>query len=171
MKLPLVVLAALAALGGLLNLPFHPSFDFLERWLDPVVGAYVTTTHFSVGQEWAFSLVDAVVALSGVAIAVRLWRGAADRPVLEPRFLFMAWFLDFWEDRVVAQTGGTIASFTAAVVESKVVDGAVNGVATLVRRSGEQARRIQSGYVRNYAIGLAAGLVALVAYLLVRVGP
>ena len=36
MSLPLVVLGALSAIGGLVNLPFHPDFDFLERWLSPV---------------------------------------------------------------------------------------------------------------------------------------
>ncbi|MHB1598136.1 MAG: hypothetical protein ACYCXY_04465, partial [Acidimicrobiales bacterium] len=88
----------------------------------------------------------------------------------EPRFLFMAWFVDRGEDRFVARTSTVLASFTATVVESRIVDGAVNGVAGVTRWSGERLRRVQSGYVRNYALGLVAGLVVLVAYVLVRVG-
>jgi len=170
MSLPLVVLAILAALGGFINLPFHPDFVFLERWLDPVVGANVLVTHFSVGQQWLFAVVDAAIALTGVVVAASVWRATANRPALEPRFLFMAWFIDRGEDRLVARTSTALASFTATVVESRVVDGAVNGVASLTRWSGERLRRVQSGYVRNYALGLIAGLVVLVAYVLVRAG-
>ena len=50
------------------------------------------------------------------------------------------------------------------------MDGAVNGVATLVREGGGQLRKLQTGYVRNYALGLAAGVVVLLAWTLVRVG-
>jgi len=170
MSVPLVVLAALAVLGGLVNLPFHPSLVFLERWLSPVVGATLLQHHFSVGAEWLFALVDAALAILGVAVAAALWRGSSDRPALEPRFLSMAWWLDAAEDRLVARTGEALASFTATVVESRVVDGAVNGVASLVRTTGERLRRVQSGYVRSYALGLTAGVVVLLAYLLVRVG-
>ncbi len=170
MSLPLVVLATLAALGGFIDLPFHPNLVFLERWLDPVVGPSLLQTHFSVGQEWLFSVVDAVIAVTGVLVAASVWRASSSRPALEPRFLFMAWFVDRGEDRLVARTSTALANFTATVVESRIVDGAVNGVADLTRWSGERLRRIQSGYVRNYALGLVAGLVVLVAYVLVRVG-
>ncbi|MDA8292051.1 MAG: NADH-quinone oxidoreductase subunit L [Actinomycetota bacterium] len=170
MSLPLVVLAGLAVLGGLVNLPFHPSLDFLERWLDPVVGASLLRHSFGTGALWAFALVDAALALTGVAVAAHFWRARSERPALEPRFLSMAWWLDAAEDRLVARTGEALASFTSTVVESRVVDGAVNGVASLVRATGARLRSVQSGYVRSYALGLTAGVVVLVAYLLVRVG-
>jgi len=111
-----------------------------------------------------------VLAVTGVAIAAALWRRATDRPVLEPRFLFMAWFIDHTEDTVFARTGTALASFTSAVVESKVIDGAVNGAATLVEWSASRLRKVQTGYVRTYALGLVAGVVAIAAFLLVRIG-
>ena len=51
-----------------------------------------------------------------------------------------------------------------------MIDGAVNGVAGLVRSSGDRLRKVQTGYVRNYALGLVGGLVVLVAYVLIRAG-
>ena len=169
MSAPLVVLAVLSVFGGFINLPFHPSFVFLERWLDPVVGPASRQLHYGVGQEWLFGVVDGVIALTGVAVAAGLWRRAVDRPAFEPRFLSAAWFLDLAEDRIVARTGTALATFTASVVESRIVDGAVNGVASLVRLFADWARRAQNGYVRGYALGIAGGVVAVVAYLLVRV--
>jgi NADH-quinone oxidoreductase subunit L len=52
--------------------------------------------------------------------------------------------------------------------DRNVVDGAVNGVAALVRGGGGGLRRLQSGYVRNYALGVAVGAIALVSVLLLR---
>ena len=63
-----------------------------------------------------------------------------------------------------------LADWTAYSVDKTVVDGAYNGVATLIRRGGGQLRRLQTGYVRNYALGVAAGTVLLLAYVVVRAG-
>ena len=51
-----------------------------------------------------------------------------------------------------------------------IIDGAVNGVATLVRDAGGRLRRVQTGLVRNYALGVVVGAVALLVYLAVRAG-
>ena len=45
----------------------------------------------------------------------------------------------------------------------------MTGIATSVRRGGDVVRHTQTGYVRNYALGIAAGTVLLVAYFLIRV--
>ena len=44
----------------------------------------------------------------------------------------------------------------------------VNGVATLVRRSGALVRRIQTGYVRNYVLWIVLGTVLVLAFMLTR---
>jgi NADH-quinone oxidoreductase subunit L len=46
----------------------------------------------------------------------------------------------------------------------------VNGVAGLLRLGASQLRRLQTGYVRNYALGVAVGAFVLVGLLLTRVG-
>src|SRR3546814_18971028 len=62
------------------------------------------------------------------------------------------------------------AGFQAtADFDRTVVDGAVNGVAGLVRGGGRGMRVLQSGYVRSYALGIGVGVVALLAYFLTRV--
>ena len=47
-----------------------------------------------------------------------------------------------------------------------MIDGAVNGVATVVREGSAKGRLAQTGYVRNYALGLALGAVVIAALLL-----
>ncbi|MGC9962623.1 MAG: NADH-quinone oxidoreductase subunit L [Acidimicrobiales bacterium] len=167
MKLPLVVLAGASAVAGIINLPFHP-LDYLERWLNPVVGAQLQVLHFSTGAEWAFALGDAVLAGFGVAIAFGFWRRTAERPELEPVFLRRAWYIDWAYDRFIARGSTELAEVTSADVETKVIDGAVNGFAGAVAAAGRRLRRVQTGYVRNYALGLMGGLVIVLAYVVVR---
>ena len=66
--------------------------------------------------------------------------------------------------------GAALSSFAAWVVDHRIIDGSVNGVATLVRDGGGRLRKLQTGYVRNYALGIAAGTVAILAYVVVRAG-
>jgi NADH-quinone oxidoreductase subunit L len=51
-----------------------------------------------------------------------------------------------------------------------VVDGAVNGVGGLMRLVSGKLRLAQTGYVRNYALGVAVGAVILVGLFLGRSG-
>jgi NADH-quinone oxidoreductase subunit L len=168
MSLPLVVLGALSAVGGLINLPIHPDFDFLERWLSPVFATRLFTHQWSLGGVWTFALIDAALALLGVSLAVALWGHAYERPAAEPEFLRRAWYIDWAYDRVIARGGTEVALETSSVVETKGIDGAVNGFAFIVRATGRQLRKVQTGYVRNYALGFTAGLVLILAYVLTR---
>jgi len=167
MRVPLVVLAVASVLGGLINLPFH-SLEFLLRWLDPVVGGQLRTLHYSAGTQWAFAIGDAVLAALGVSIAVGFWREKSEQPALEPTFLRRAWFIDASYDRGIARPSTELAQVTSDDVETKVIDGAVNGLAGAFAAAGRRLRRVQTGYVRNYALGLMGGLVVLLAYVVVR---
>ncbi|MHB1509501.1 MAG: NADH-quinone oxidoreductase subunit L [Acidimicrobiales bacterium] len=167
MTLPLVVLAAASTVAGIINLPIHP-FDLLQRWLDPVVGAQLRQLHFSVGTEWIFAIGDAVLAALGVSIALGLWRRVAEHPALEPIFLRRAWYIDWAYDSFVARGSTEVAQVTSDDVETKGIDGAVNALASLVAATGRRLRRVQTGYVRNYALGLMGGLVLILAYVVVR---
>ncbi|MCU1489433.1 MAG: proton-translocating NADH-quinone oxidoreductase, chain, partial [Acidimicrobiaceae bacterium] len=113
MSFPLVVLAVLAIFGGFIDLPFHPNFVLLEKWLDPVFGHTLLQTHYSLGEAWAFAIVDAALAITGVLVAAALWRNRWQRPALEPRFLSMAWFIDWSYDRFIARPSEAFAAFSA----------------------------------------------------------
>jgi NADH-quinone oxidoreductase subunit L len=170
MTVPLVVLSVLAAAGGLLNLPLFGRTLFLEHWLEPSLGEvehHVLTSGMKIGLG-AFAGLAAVV---GIALAYATWykkRPEANEH-LEPAILERAWGYDSAIASVVGGPGRAAAD-DLALFDKRVVDGAVNGVATLVRQGGDQLRKLQTGYVRNYALGLAAGVVILLAWTLVRVG-
>ena len=168
MRLPLVVLAVLTFFGGLLDLPWI-RHDSLAGWLAPVFTRSLYNDHLGDAAQWALALTDIAAAIIGLIIAVGLWRGAqVEKPQLEPEFLQRVWYWDDFYDTVIGRPSQKLATFCAWVIDARIIDGAVNGAAQLVRSTGSLTRKLQSGYVRNYALGIALGMAALVVFLLSR---
>ena len=168
MRGPLVILAFLAFFGGVLNLPWVHTHD-LESWLAPVFSGTLYDNGLGDAALWSLAVVDIAAALIGVIIAYNLWRGAqVDRPALEPAFLQRVWYWDDFYDLIIGRPSQRVATFCAWVVDVRIIDGAVNGAAHLVKVTGTTARRLQTGYARNYALGIAIGLALLVAFMLSR---
>lgn len=168
MRFPLVVLAVGAFAAGILDLPWAHRED-LQSWLEPV---FVNTLYHQtegVAGQWALAIIDASVAVLGVAIAWGLWHARYNRPELEPRFLQRVWYWDDFYDAIIGRPAQLVARFSATVIDNRIIDGAVNGVARLVRNSGSASRRLQSGYVRNYALGIMVGLAGIIAFMVSRV--
>ncbi len=168
MTIPLIVLAALAALGGLLNLPFA-GWTVLEHWLEPVFGHNLHHVTSSSGTKIALALVAVGAAALGLLLARAIYLGhRASEEKVEPRILQRAWLVDELYQKVIAHPGRALSQWLASVFDAKVIDGAVNGVASLVRAGGTRLRVVQSGFVRSYALAVALGAVAILGFALVR---
>ena len=125
--------------------------------------------HLGDTSQWVLGTVDAVAAVIGVIVAAWLWRGSVvDKPALEPAFLQRVWYWDDFYDTIIGRPSQRLAMFSAWVVDTRVIDGAVNGTAQLVRATGSAARRLQTGYARNYALGIALGMALVIAFMLSR---
>jgi NADH-quinone oxidoreductase subunit L len=169
MTVPLVVLAGLAVVGGAINAPWPGRFAYpLEHWLEPVIEAGAPL-HLHAGSltKVIFSVVATAAALAGIGAGLAVWRKGADQPELEPVVLRRAFYYDVAVSEVVGGPGRLVAQ-AAANTDKELVDGAVGGVARLVQATGGELRKLQTGYVRNYALGLTAGTVVLLAYVLSR---
>jgi NADH-quinone oxidoreductase subunit L len=168
MTLPLVVLAGLSAVAGGLNLPFAKSLHFLGHWLEPSLFENEAKLVSKGGTLWVLGIIAVVLGLVGIAAAVAVYlRGKADPRAIEKPVLARGWYYD---ETVSAFMGGPgRASFDeTARLDRNVVDGMVNGVAALVRTGAGQLRRLQTGFVRTYAIGIGVGAVLLVGWFLTR---
>ncbi|HEX4901346.1 MAG TPA: NADH-quinone oxidoreductase subunit L [Acidimicrobiales bacterium] len=167
MTLPLVALAGLAIVGGAIQLPFTSDLHFLADWLHPVLGENEVHIDVATGTKVGLAVVAVLAGLVGIAVAYAIYLRKVRQPV-EPQILAEGWRYD---QAISAFMGGPgRAGFEGiAAFDRTVVDGAVNGVAATVRRSGSGLRGLQSGFVRNYALGIAVGSVLLLAYFLVQV--
>jgi NADH-quinone oxidoreductase subunit L len=81
-----------------------------------------------------------------------------------------AWGVDSLYSGVIEAPGRALSAFAAYVIDARVIDGAVNGLGALVRGGGGVLRKVQTGYVRNYALGVAFGATVLLGWVMVRSG-
>ena len=171
MSIPLMVLAGLSIVGGLVNTPFRTS---LEHFLEPAFeGISLQHPPDGIGMFLILAGLSVLAGVAGIAAAYLTYR----RPVESWR-AFEEGFQPLWgtweeayrvDDlygRTLVAPGRRLSESAAFGFDAGLVDGAVNGIGWLVNRVGEEIRPLQSGYVRNYAAVLLAGTVVVVAWLL-----
>jgi NADH-quinone oxidoreductase subunit L len=169
MTIPLIILAVASTIGWLLNAPFG-GLDFITKWLAPVFPTTVVPAFTEpTSTKWIIGIVATGAAFAGLIFGLRIWQGVTDRPALEPAVVRHGWYVD---EGVAAAVSGPLAVMATDASEGDVlvVDGAVNGLARFTAASGRQLRRLQTGYVRNYALGIGIGAAVLLAYVAARVG-
>ncbi len=172
MILPLVALAGAAIFGGVLNLPAGIRGGAkLSAFLEPVVG--------HVEHEEAFGVVIVMWAIAAVGVLAASWMYGVDlarRDAVRSRLgpvntlVRQKFFVDEIYATIFASPARLAASFCAGVFDRRVIDGAVNGVGTLVSRAAGSWRQLQTGFVRNYAVGVFLGASVIVLYVVVRAG-
>jgi NADH-quinone oxidoreductase subunit L len=163
----------------------------LHAWLHPVFehGEELLGHHaepFALGGiDGILIAISIAVALAGTLAAWRLFgveigplRGGA-RPRLVTslsnrlHFLYRAsankWWFDDINHLLFVVIGGRVAD-AMAWFDRNVVDGVVNGIGALTRRSGSGLARVQTGRVQNYALGIAFGLIAVAGSYFVILG-
>jgi NADH-quinone oxidoreductase subunit L len=167
MTLPLALLSIGAVAGGLLGLT--AANGTLTRFLTPVVGAPAEPT--SGLSELALSLISVGIALAGVGVAYLFfasgridWLARRQRNEDLHTFLEKGWYIDATYAEAVEGPGKASARFLAFVVDKQWIDGTVNGVGALFRWFASVGRRIQTGFVRSYALGFLLGAVMLLVY-------
>ena len=164
MTLPLCLLAGAAIVGGGINLPLVKEWLVLEHFLEPI---FAHPHHFSSGTSTkvVLAVISVVIGVSGITIATLAWLfRRIPTEQLEPEFLENAMYVDSTYARVVSGPG-TSSFQKAADFDKGVVDGAVNGVGAAIRKLGQLIQPAQSGYMRNYATGVAIGALMILVVL------
>ena len=185
MTRPLILLAIPTALLGLV-IGFPPESGLLHQWLAPVfegtiaAGGHTEAAYNFFGIDGALAI--ATTALVAVAI-VAAWRlfgveipalrlraeprpwevaSASKAPVLAQLYRGSAakWWFDDLNDLLFVRIGGRVAG-AAWWFDRTVIDGTVNGIGVITTGVGLGLRRVQTGRVQNYALGIALGLIAM----------
>jgi NADH-quinone oxidoreductase subunit L len=189
MTLPLILLAIPSALLGIaIGLPLGDST--IKHWLEPVfeeAELYLhgeAATYQLFGIDGYLILASVFVATLGLVAGIYLF-GVGRRRVRQERidalvnangatrFLYRAslnkWWFDELNDLLFIRIGGRVA---AALwwFDTRIVDGTVNGIGTVVKDAGGGLRKIQTGRVQNYALGIAIGLLVMAGSFLLIVG-
>jgi NADH-quinone oxidoreductase subunit L len=170
MAIPLVLLAIPSVIIGFVGFPPEdgPFHHFLHHSFE-----LVTEHHVSTSTTIVFGAVSTIIALGGIFLAYLIYiRGAISAASLRERyqgiyqFLYNKWYMDDLYNTAVVRPLRQFATFQWRVIDEGIIDATVNGVAIGIAAISQGVRRVQTGLVSNYALGIALGMVVLIgAYL------
>jgi NADH-quinone oxidoreductase subunit L len=162
MTWPMIVLAIGSVGAG----AFLIINDRLQGFLAPVVGVPPVSHGFLTPA----GLVALALALAGVGIAWMIY-GRVPVPATAPagRFLTVAARKDLYGDAFnesILMRPGQWLTRLSVYFDNRGVDGLVNSLAALVGGTSGRWRKLQTGFVRSYALSMFFGAAVLVALLL-----
>lgn len=172
--IPLVVLATLSLLGGLMNLPhWLVEHGWLHHFLAPVFEPADNVVRFAEGSSMEYILMAVTVAgaLGMVGLAYKLYVTSPEKPAeiaAKMPALYKGslnkWFVDEIYEAVLLRPL-VLASKQVlwAIVDVILIDGVVNGASKVARSLSNLNRRaLQVGQVQAYALAVAVGAAVLV---------
>jgi NADH-quinone oxidoreductase subunit L len=163
---PLAALAALSVIGGYIGLPaWLGTTNYFEHFMEPVLRvpeAHHEAAH-SVSQEVLFTGLSVAIALAGIFLAHRFYvarPGTADRVTARIKGFYSLVYRKYYVDEiydalVVNRTKDLANGFF--LIDSRFVDGAVNGTAATTRGTA-----IVSSFFDKYVVD---GLVNLIGWI------
>jgi NADH-quinone oxidoreductase subunit L len=176
MTVPLVVLAVLTVLGGLINLPaFLPGAGWLHHWLEPVTAAATgiagAAAHVSVGAEVGLMVLALGIAVFGIRLAytrlnpeklVPAAQAAPERGFA--KLLAEKYRVDEIYDRFVVRPLVWMSrTLLWKVADMGIIDSAfVNGSAVVARTVGWIGTRLQTGQLGTYVFLFVVGVLAVI---------
>ena len=145
----------------------------IQDWLEPVVGEPPRRAPVLPVRGASLTLTLVLVAAGvGLAWSMYLRQPGARRRPGRARSLTRAARQDLYQDAVneaVFMRPGQYLTRSLVFFDNRGVDGAVNGLAALIGGTSGRLRRLQTGFVRSYALSMFAGAAVVVgALLLVR---
>jgi NADH-quinone oxidoreductase subunit L len=164
MTVPLIVLAALSVLGGLML-----AGDWIVDFLEPVTGSH--TEESPPIPALLISVIVLLIVAVGVAIAYYMYqrqevpREAPQDVSFATRAARAELYGNEINDALVVNPGGHLVN-GLVLFDRHGVDGVVEGTALGVSGTGSIVRLTQTGFVRSYALSVLAGAVLVVVALL-----
>ncbi|MBZ5689572.1 MAG: NADH-quinone oxidoreductase subunit L [Acidobacteriia bacterium] len=171
MLVPLIILAFLSLVGGLVGI--HNGF---EHFLEPVFGSEFpkTITEGSGNTEWLLMGFSVLFSFTGLILAYVLY---VSKPYLPAKIaaslgaFYDAVLNKYYVDEIYAKVfvkplvdGSTKILWQG--VDRKVIDDTVNNAADGARQVSDEVRHMQSGNVRSYAGWIASGAAVVIAYMI-----
>ena len=172
MTLPLIILAALALVGGWVGLP--EGFLWGDRFGAYLAPSLAVLPHAEAAEPSGATLAFLILSASGVALAgiyaayavygrksTVAEQVAAGAPAAY-RVLWNKYYVDELYEALFIRPYVALSDFFWHVIDSQIIDGAVNGVGELVGWFGGRLRRLQTGNVQTYALAMLLGAVCVI---------
>lgn len=163
LNLPLGVLAALATLGGFLNIPtFLGGSHALDSWLGAVLP--IEAAQLSLATEWGLTLAAVLAGVFGLGLAYMLHtrNQLTDGPAALRDLSSNSLYLDSLYANAVSRPSAGIAGALDSM--DRGVDGTIESIGETVGSLGRLVTFWQSGFVRSYAVSMLLGTTLILGY-------
>jgi len=184
MTVPLMILAILALIGGFVGFPIIEGANVFGNFLAPVFApaqaiiahaAHAGSHHASVVLELTLMGVSLAIAIVGLLAARKFYITDPDAPerVITHfpglhELVYNKYWIDELYDVLFVNSIVKFSRFLWKSFDDTVIDGIVNGVAGVVRSWAGVLRLVETGLVKDYALSILVGLLAVIGYLVLR---
>lgn len=164
--IPLVILAILAAIGGVISLPGN---SWLNHFLAPLFHKTHEAHHLD-GTAYMLMAIATVGALVGIAIAYSKYIKKQEVPVQDSEIqgiaktLYNKFYVDEAYDALIVNPLYKLSHFFRKYIET-VVSGFLFGLEKVTNTIGNQGKLVQNGSVGVYLFAFALGLSSILIYL------
>lgn len=168
MTLPLIILAVLAVVGGVISLPF--GYNWLTHYLQPVLPQLANMPHEFSTQTAIVMVVSIVIAILGWFLAYNKFVSKKEVPLADNQYtgfgkiVYNKFYIDEIYDLVFVRTTYSLANFLSNIVDH-LVRGIVNCGGALATWLSVPASKLQNGSVGFYMFFLVLGFCAIVGYM------
>ncbi|WP_294348623.1 NADH-quinone oxidoreductase subunit L [uncultured Sphingobacterium sp.] len=176
MTTPLIVLAVLSVIGGVINLPAvlggnHWLEDFLAPVFSEGKAIMPATHHLEHSTEYLLMGVSVVGVLIMVALAFNKYvkrqqlpeEGEGTRGFLG-NLSYHKFYVDELYDSLIVRPINWLSAFFGNVVDQRGIDGVVNGAGKATFDTGKVLRLLQNGNVGFYLLMMVIGVIAIFIY-------
>jgi NADH-quinone oxidoreductase subunit L len=171
MSIPLIILAVLSVIGGLVgsfSLFGASNWQPFTSFLAPVLSI---APEPSLSIQWISTGLSVLLGLLGILGAWLLYGKGfsykeSDNPLYQ--LVLHKYYIDEILDALIIKPVLWIGRTASRFLESGTLDGGSRGIAWVLRGSSAGLRKLQTGYVRNYAFAIFVGLVLIITYYVVR---
>ena len=159
MIIPLLVLAVLALLGGVLG-------PWVDSFLAPVFGHIADHPHDNVLETIALVVGVGGIAIAGLLYMVRKDHLALFKEVMAPLYdlLFHKYYVDEIYDYFIVRPTKAIGAFLEQKAEREGIDFTVDQVGLRIKEASHGISLWQSGKVRSYALNMIVGVVTILMF-------
>ncbi len=181
MTIPLSILAVLSIVGGFIGLPAifaGEHGNLFHTWLEPIFSP-ATQKLFSGAEHSHFEeILLMVLSVIGASASIFLARymylqktevAAKISAKFQSMYkvLFNKYYVDeFYQSAIINPIYAVSDKFLWKIADIKIIDGLLNGLASLVDKSSTFIRRVQTGLVQFYAFIMFAGILIALIWLM-----
>ncbi|HEX6508557.1 MAG TPA: NADH-quinone oxidoreductase subunit L [Chloroflexota bacterium] len=174
MRVPMTILMFLSIVGGWLTFP--AKWNLVESFLRPTFEEFPVSGPAIAAQPfYPISMAATLIATFigfGIAYSVYIQHNPAPEAVVARapglyRLLLNRYYVDLLYDVLIVRPIKWTALILGRFFEQDIVDFTVDGIPLFVQLLSSRLRLLQTGFVRNYALGILFGAVLVVGYYVV----